>query len=114
MLDQDFCTFLEFEICKALNNLNNDQVKGFWCDGVLLPLNEREYSKLVVNSREYIVLTAFSGKSGQDQYELKLEFGKKSLSRYSRDLDIREYLNMDTNIWFDIDIELQKMKIRFD
>jgi hypothetical protein len=36
MLDQDFCTCLEYEICKALENSELEELKGGWCDGVLL------------------------------------------------------------------------------
>jgi len=43
MLDQDFCEFLEYEICKAFEQSDNGEVKGFWCDGVLLPQFESSY-----------------------------------------------------------------------
>ncbi|MBK8627984.1 MAG: hypothetical protein IPN86_21225 [Saprospiraceae bacterium] len=45
MLDQDFCAFLEYEICKAFEHSENDQVKGFWCDGVFLNQPDSYYSQ---------------------------------------------------------------------
>jgi hypothetical protein len=36
MIDQDVCEFLAYVICKAFENSDNDDIKGFWCDGVLI------------------------------------------------------------------------------
>ena len=115
MLDNEFCEFLEYEISKAFTNSTNDRVKHFWCDGVLLPTFENEYSKKFVNDNRQIVMTAFMGLSGQDKYELTLKFGNKSLSKYAKDLDISECVpNPESINWFDIDIERQKISIQLD
>jgi hypothetical protein len=115
MLDNEFCEFLEYEISKAFTNSTNDIVKHFWCDGVLLPTFENEYSKKFVNDNRQIIMTAFIGLSGQDKYELTLKFGNKALSKYARDLDISECVpTLDNNNWFDIDIERQKILIQLD
>ena len=115
MLDNEFCSFLEHEISKAFANSNNDRVKHFWCDGVLLPTFENEYSKKFVNDNRQIIMTAFMGLSGQDKYELTLKFGNKSLSKYARDLDISECVpNPENSNWFDIDTERQKISIQLD
>jgi hypothetical protein len=115
MLDHEFCAFLEYEITKALANSTTDKVNHFWCDGVLLPTIEREYSKKFVNDNRQIVMTAFIGLSGQDKYELTLKFGNKSLSKYARGLDISECVpNPENSDWFDIDIEKQKISIQLN
>jgi hypothetical protein len=113
MLDQDFCNFLEYEISKAFAHSTNNQKKYFWCDGILLPTSESEYSKKYVNDNRQIVMMAYSGLSGQDHYELTLKFGPKSLSRYARDLDISECVPdpVDSN-WWDIDVERLKIWIQ--
>ena len=113
MLDIKFCEFLEHEMSKAFAESNNDQVKGFWCDGILLPTFENEYSKKFVNDNRKIVIIAFIGLSGQDKYELTLKFGNKALSRYARDLEISECVpNLENPDWFDIDIERKKILIQ--
>jgi hypothetical protein len=113
MLDPDFCIFLEYEITKAFAHSTNNQLKYFWCDGVLLPNSESEYSKKFVNDNRQIVMMAYSGLSGQEHYELTLLFGKKALSRYARDLDITECVPdlTDSNYW-DIDVERLKIWIQ--
>lgn len=51
MLDQDFCEYLEYEICKALEHSDNDQIKGFWCDGILLSQPDSVSSPFIVQLR---------------------------------------------------------------
>jgi hypothetical protein len=115
MLDQNFCEFLEYEITKALSNSKDERIKGFWCDGVLLPDSESEYSKKSVNDKRQVVMTTFTGQTGQDKYELTLRFGKKALSRYSRDLSLEECVpNPEDNNWFEIDPTNKKMVLQFD
>jgi len=115
MLNNDFCAFLEFKISKAFANSTNDKVKGFWCDGVLLPTSEYAYSKKFINDNRQVVMTAFIGLSGQDKYELILKFGNKALSKYARDLDITECVpDPESSNWFDIDLERQQILINLD
>ena len=90
MINQDFCEFLEHEICKAFKHTDNDQIKGFWCDGVLLNQPDSSYSQKSVNDNRHIILKAFIGKDRQAEYELILKFGNKALSSYVRNLDIKE------------------------
>lgn len=115
MLDQSFCTFLEYEITKAFANSDNEVIKGLWCDGVLLPESSNSYSQKFVNDNRQIILKAFIGKDGQTEYELTLKFGNKALSRYARDLDIKECLpNMDKTKCFVIDTKERKIEIQLD
>jgi hypothetical protein len=115
MLDQDFCEFIEYEICKAFEHLANDEVKGFWCDGVLLSQPEIHYSQKFVNDNRQITLKAFIGKDGQTEFELTLKFGNKALSRFARKLDIKECVpNPEKHNWFDIDTKRNKIEIQLD
>ncbi len=82
MLDTKFCEFLEYEISKALANSIDDYLKGFWCDGILLPTFENEYSKKFVNDNRKIVIIAFIGSSGQDKYELTKKFALLQNPKY--------------------------------
>lgn len=115
MLDQNFCEFLEYEITKALSNSKDERLKGFWCDGVLLPNSENEFSKKVVSDKRQVVMTAFLGQTGQIKYELILRFGRKALSRYARDLNLEECVpNPEDNNWFDINTVNKKIVIQLD
>ena len=115
MLDHDLLTFLEYEISKAFENSDNEAIKGFWCDGILLPESSNSYSQKFVNDNRQIILKAFIGKDGQTEYELTLKFGNKALSRYARSLDIKECLpTLNKTKWFDIDTKGRKIEILLD
>lgn len=113
MIDQDFCNFLEYELSKVFSKSADQKIKGFWCDGILLPDSDNEISKKYINDRREIVMTAFIGFDGQDRYTLTLKLGNKSLSRYTRGLDIKECIPAVTeNDWYDIDIPNKTLSIR--
>ena len=92
MLNQQFLEHLEYEISIAFSNSLNQETKGFWCDGILFPSNENEYSKKTINDKRQLILRAFIGKEGQDIYEMTLHFGKKSLSKIVAENISNEYL----------------------
>lgn len=115
MLDQDFCSFLEYEIGKAFKQSENDQIKWYWCDGVLPNQPESCYSQKFVNDNRQITLKAFLGKDGQTEYELTLKFGKKSLSCYVNNLDLKECVSsQNKQNWFVIDTKRNKIEIQLD
>ncbi len=115
MINRDFCEFLEYEICKAFEHSDNEEINGFWCDGVLTNQPDSHYSQKFVNDNRQVILKAFIGKDGQTVYELTLKFGNKALSRYARNLDIKECVpNPDKQNWFDIDIERHKIEIQLN
>lgn len=114
MIDQDFCTYLEFEITKALSNSPNEEIKYFWCDGILLP-NSYEYSQKIINDKRYLRTTAFVGLDGQVKYDMTIHFGKKALSRYARSLSLNECIPDSSNDdWVVIDIEKKAIDIRLN
>lgn len=113
MLDQNFCSFLEYRLSDVLHASNDKQVKSLWCDGVLLPDSLNEYSKKLVNEKRQVIMKAFIGKDGQDRYELILQFGKKALSQYARDLDIKKCVpSVKNQDWFYVDISNKQVVIQ--
>ncbi len=104
MIDKEFCSFLEYKLCHAFSNSVDLKIKGYCCDGILLPYSDNEISKKYVDDRHEIVMTTFIGFDGQDRYTLILKFGNKSLSRYARGLAIKECIpSVSENEWYDID-----------
>lgn len=115
MLDQEFCEQLEWKIGSAMEARwqTNERLKGFWCDGVLLPDSESEYSKKQVNDRRFVMMKALTGKTGQEEYELTLLFGQKALSRYARDLRLEECVpNVEDGDWLEVDPVKKKIMVQ--
>ena len=113
MVDQDFCDFLEFKISKVLTVLNKSETKGFWCDGVCLNNDLTFYSQKYINDKRETNLKAFVGEDGQSEYKLTLKFGKKALSKYARNLEIKSSIPSSIESkWFIIDTELKEIEIQ--
>jgi len=115
MIDRDFCDFLEYELCRAFENSDKENIKGFWCDGVLLTETADSYSVKYVNDNRKVKLKAFIGKDGQTEYGMVLKFGNKALSRFTRGLDIKECIPRQFNDnWFDIDLKNNMIEIQLE
>jgi hypothetical protein len=115
MLDQDFCDALEYKISAALANTDDEKVKGFWCDGVLLCEPDNHYSQKFINDNRQTTLEAYFGQDGQTLYTLTLYFGPKSLSRYARNLDILTCVpETDCTNWLFIDVDTKTLEIQLD
>ncbi|MDF7810307.1 hypothetical protein [Hymenobacter sp. YC55] len=115
MLDQTFCEHLEWQIGGALQLLwqTDERLKGFWCDGVLPPDIDSEYSKKQVHDKRCVVTKAFAGKTGQGEYKLTLLFGRKTLSRYTRNLRLEECVpNAENSDWLEVDPVMNTMVVQ--
>lgn len=113
MLNEDFCSFLEYHLSKCFKYTNDESLKSFWCDGVALPLNENSYSEKSINDKRQVLLSAFIGEDGQDEYTMLLKFGNKSLSRYARGLDIKDCVpTFEKNDWYIIDKKNKQITIQ--
>ncbi len=115
MLDQLFCEILEYKLCEVFENLDNENAKGFWCDGVSLSEAGEYYSKKFVNDNRQVKMQALVGKDGQTVYALNLKFGSKALSRYARDLSIVECIpQANYESWFKIDTSKKEIEVQLD
>lgn len=113
MLNRAFCESLEIHITHAFPHFLDESFKHYWCDGVLLPTFEFEYAQKLINDKRQISLIAFLGKTGQDEYELILLFGNKSLSRNARGLDIQDCIPDPENVEnYSIDMIKRKLTIQ--
>ena len=76
--NKEFCTYLEFHLCRTLDNIKDEKLKGFWCDGVspdsFVDLTERK-----------IETTAWLGKTGQDKYFMVIWLGNCSIKQLKND-----------------------------
>lgn len=113
MLDQNFCETLEYKTSEVLENINDENVIGFWCDGVLLTEPDNYYSQKFINDKRQVQMQAYVGKDGQGIYSLTLKFGNKALSRYARHLSIVECIpQTDFKSWFKIDTSKKEIEVQ--
>ena len=110
--DQDFCSYLEFHLCAAFKNSKDKTIQGLWCDGINdEALNK---SKKNVNDTRQLITKAWIGPDGQDEYEMTIHFGPKSLSKYAKDLDLKSCVPPDSSTdWIAIDTDTKTIHLRF-
>src|ERR1043165_6489298 len=110
--NQQFCDTLEWHLSNAFANSADVALDSFWCDGVVT-FNESRLSKKAVNDTRQIAAKAYAGNSGQDEYKLILNLGRKSLSRYARDLSLEECLPAaETPDWLMVDVEKKEIYVQ--
>ncbi|TYA84234.1 hypothetical protein [Seonamhaeicola marinus] len=111
--NEEFCTRLEFRLCREFSESDDAKLKGFWCDGVSWFPTDNQLTKKHVNDIRKIITKAWIGKSGQDVYQATIHFGKKSLSNYSKGKELTECIpELDSDMdWIEIDIEEKTIEI---
>ena len=88
MFDEDFCGRLEYAISGALTKSKDVDWRRCWCDGVLLPDNETDYSPRQLLKTKEVVTKAWidEGRTkevqrGQFVYDMRLSFGDNSMNK---------------------------------
>ncbi len=113
MLDDDFCNLLEYQLTSAFENSDDIALKGFWCDGIVLPLNENEYSKKSINDKRQVLAKSYIGKTGQDEYQMTIKFGTNALSKYEKGLDIKDCIpDVEERDWYIINTDRKHISIQ--
>ncbi len=107
----DFCDKLEFHLTEMLLQVQDDHLRGFWCDGVLMP-SDSELTKKRINDRRKVETTAFTGVSGQNRFKLTIHFGKYSLRRYAKGKSLNDCLPDADDIKIDLKKELIELYLK--
>jgi len=112
--NENFCNHLEYHLGLTFENSDRQDLNGFWCDGISWnPTSDNQLTKKSVNDIRQIVTKAWIGKDGQDEYEMKIRFGKYSLRRYSKGTEMIDCIpSSDSMDWIDIEPENKKIEIR--
>lgn len=111
--NEDFCIELEYTLCSVFSNCEVEELKRFWCDGVSwAPYYNSEVNKDYlsfekVKTRLHIETSARMGVSGQERFEMKINFGEKSLDRYKNEEIIVDCIpSKENSDWIEIEINL--------
>jgi hypothetical protein len=111
--DQDFCSHLEYHLCRTFKNSPDKDIQNIWCDGV----SDQAFvkTKKYVNDNRRLQTKAWIGKDGQDEFEMTIVFGNKALSKYARGLDLKDCLPSDVSMnWVEIHLDKKTIELRLD
>jgi hypothetical protein len=114
--NEDFGVHLEYHLCRMFENSVKEKLRGFWCDGILWPpFIDSQITKKSVNDTRKIETRAWIGKTGQDEYNMTIRFGKYSLRRYAKGTNLIDCIpSEETMDWIDIDTENKIIEIRLN
>jgi hypothetical protein len=111
--NEDFCVQLEYHLTRTFGNSENKNLKGFWCDGELMPFIESQLTKKSVNDTRKIVTKAWLGQDGQGEFEMIIRFGQRSLSSYAKGFNLTDCLPGEESLdWITLDIEGKKIELQ--
>jgi len=97
----------------TFNQSDDKNLRGFWCDGVLMPTNDLQLTKKNINDKRKIVTKAFLGYDGQDEYDMTINFGQYSLRRYAKGTDLSDCLpNEETMDWVSLDMKSKTIELQ--
>ena len=107
--NEDFCKYLEYHLCDTFQKSGDKEIRKLWCDGVVWSHTTKKH----VNDKRLIETTAFIGQNGQEEYRMRLKFGKFSLRRYAKGTSLKGCIpNSESMNWIVIDIENKYMEIQ--
>ncbi len=117
MLNKDFLIHLEFEISNALENASEKDKRSYWCDGILMPDLEDDYSQKTINDKRKIALRAVIPKGQYKNkdywWDLVLKFGKYSLRRYAKGKSLEDCVpNSENADWIELDVENKTIEVQ--
>lgn len=110
--NQEFCSHLEHKL--DFDQLDNSKVKGFWCDGIdHLTFDLKSLTKSNIEKSKMIKTKAWIGLNGQEEYEMTVRFGEKSIENYKTDLSLIDCIP-DNNYgdWIKIEPERKEIEIK--
>jgi len=87
MINEDFIFDLEYKLSFPNKKPFDKKLWGLWCDGIYPTYESKELSK-IINDKRFIELKMSYGQNGQEPYTLIIYFGKPSVSRNARGLDL--------------------------
>lgn len=112
--NEEFCTYLEFHLCRTFQKSPRSDIRHLWCDGILwTPTPESQLTKKSVNDTRIISTKAWLGISGQEEYEMKIHFGSSALRRYAKSLSLIDCIpSEETMDWVTIDTDNKAVDIQ--
>ncbi|XZF16047.1 hypothetical protein ACTHGU_07905 [Chitinophagaceae bacterium MMS25-I14] len=120
MLTQNLCLYLEYQITGALTHAADIDIRRCWCDGVLLPESEQDYSLSIVMQSHCIRTKAWIDEGrerhrerGQFLYDLTIWLGEKSLQQYQNGMELTACVpEADNDDWIILDRQHRTIEIQ--
>lgn len=102
-----FCSHLEWSL--SFEELDIEEIKGFWCDGIEIFNPEEAIANREIKTKSWL------GKGGSDVFEMKITFGAKFISTLKTGGNMIDCIpKRNAKEWIDIDCDESKIVVRID
>jgi hypothetical protein len=103
----DFCTVLEYHLCRTFENSDDNVLKYIGCDGVDMPIiNEQFTSRNITSIKQIITKMWMIGGYGNGRYDMLIKLGRCARRKALKGLSIESCLPDDETLdWVEIDLE---------
>ncbi|MCQ6960133.1 UPF0158 family protein [Mucilaginibacter aquariorum] len=111
--NQNFCYELEYHLTRAFENAPDPEISKIWCDGVLMPFEDRQLQRENVFSTQKIETEAWIVMTENEKYQMTIKLGKRSIKKCKEGLPLSDCLPDENSLkWISFDtknkcIELQ-------
>ena len=119
--NEEFCLYLEKYLGLIFENSDDEIIRTFWCDGVSrAPFhntrsNEWYLSNKRVRRDRSIETVVYTGKTGQEIFNLVIELGPVAIRLYENGQGLKESLpGVEERDRIEIDIKSKAIKLRLE
>lgn len=103
----DFCTVLEYHLCKAFENSGDNVLRYIGCDGVSEPAIEEQFTSRNITSIKQVITKAWMlGVRGSGPYDIMIKLGRRARRKALKGLSLEDCLpDAEALDWMEIDLE---------
>jgi hypothetical protein len=110
--NEDFCSHLEYHLCRTFYNSPDEEIYGLWCDGVDMPYENHLTMKSVIETKE-IPTMAWIGIDGQGRYTMTIKLGENAIESFKKGLSFIDCLPCEDSLdWITIDTQKRTIELQ--
>lgn len=90
--NQDFCYELEYHLTRTFQNSHDPEINKLWCDGVLMPSEDKQLQRENVYQTRKIETEAWIVTTTDEKYQIIIKLGKLSIKKCEEGLQLSDCL----------------------
>ena len=108
VFDSKFCLHLEYSL-----DFNKIKRKELWCDGIQhAPTDLKSLCVKNLEQQKKLVVIAYIGEHGEQEYEMTIHFGPRSIENYKNGLNLIDCIYTDNyDRWIKVEPENKKIEV---
>jgi hypothetical protein len=111
--NQDFCHELGYYLTGVFQNSHDPEINKIWCDGVLMPSEDKQLQRENVYKTQKIETEAWIVTTTDEKYQITIKLGKLSIKKCREGLQLSNCLPDENSLkWISIDKENKSIELQ--